>query len=345
MKRQPREPKPFFKKSHKAWYVQTRDGKQHRLGAEMDDAAQRLYHELLAGKVEEAPAASDDELTVAELVDDFLTAVQVQVRQEKLAPRTHEWYDVHLQSFARFIGTSLRVSQLKPLHLRKWLDKAYAKSGNNHQNGAVRAVARVFNWARKLGTIPANPVAGFERPSSQPRECYLTDDQWKQVVAKLDEADPFTDFVWFLYLTGCRPHEARTAKDWHFDREAKSLIFERVNSKGKKSRRVILLEGRALEIVERRAGGNFLFTNRKGRAWSAYALNCRFRRLRKALGFEVFAYVFRHTFITNSLKKGLNPLTVAALVGHADATMIMRVYSHLCQDSEHLRAELRRAVG
>lgn len=345
MKRKTREPKPFFKKSHKAWYVQTPDGKQHRLGAEYDDAAKQRYHELLAGKIGDAPAMSGGELTVAELVDDFLSAVQIQVRQGKLAERTLEWYDVHLQSFAKAIGTELLVNQLRPLHVRKWLDKSYAKSGNNHQNGAVRAVSRVCNWARKLGTIPNNPVAGFERPSSQPRECYLTDEQWKLVEAELKADDPFTDLVYFLYLTGCRPSEARTANDWHFDRDTKSLVFERVNSKGKKSRRVILLEGRALEIVERRAGGNFLFTNQRGNAWSAYALNCRFRRLRKELGFEIFAYIFRHTFVTNALKRGLNPLTVAALVGHCDATMIMRVYSHLCQDNAHLRSELRRAVG
>ena len=85
MKRKPREPKPFFKKFHKAWYVQTRDAKQRRLGAEYDDAAKQLYHELLADKIEDVPAVSDDELTVVELVDDFLSAVNVQVRQGKLA--------------------------------------------------------------------------------------------------------------------------------------------------------------------------------------------------------------------------------------------------------------------
>ncbi len=92
--------------------------------------------------IEDVPTASDDELTVADLVDDFLSAVKVQVCQGNLAERTLEWYDVHLQSFAKSIGTELLVSQLRPLHVRKWLDKSYAKSGNNHQNGAVRAVSR-----------------------------------------------------------------------------------------------------------------------------------------------------------------------------------------------------------
>ena len=79
MKRQPREPKPFYKASHKAWYVQ-KDGKQHRLGPVMDDDAKRLYHEILAAKPEEKPAdfvETGDDPIVAALIDDFLFSVQL----------------------------------------------------------------------------------------------------------------------------------------------------------------------------------------------------------------------------------------------------------------------------
>jgi hypothetical protein len=38
-------------------------------------------------------------------------------------------------------------------------------------------------------------------------------------------------------------------------------------------------------------------------------------------------------------------LTVANLVGHKDTTMVMGVYGHLTADSDHLRAELRRAIA
>jgi hypothetical protein len=53
MKRQPGEPKPFYKASHKAWYVQ-KDGKQHRLAAQfipqpLADDRQQLTNESIVG--------------------------------------------------------------------------------------------------------------------------------------------------------------------------------------------------------------------------------------------------------------------------------------------------------
>ncbi len=42
----PRFPKPFFKKSHRCWYVEL-DGKQVRLGPD-EAAAHKRYHELMA---------------------------------------------------------------------------------------------------------------------------------------------------------------------------------------------------------------------------------------------------------------------------------------------------------
>jgi integrase len=334
--------KPYYKKSHKAMYVDI-DGKPKRLckGDTLTEDGRALYLAALKEKGSEPEREYVESRNVRELVDEFLQSLQADVKKGKFAPRTYDWYFAHLNSFAKFIDAQLTIARLKPFHVQNWLDKKYANSGGTHQHGAVRSLSRVFNWARKLGMISGNPIAGFERPSAESRECYLTDEQWKQVSAML--GGDFGDLIWFLYLTGCRPLEARSAKVWHFENDC--LTFERVNSKGKKSRRVILLEGKALAIVKRRLGGNYIFTNDRGNAWTSDAMNCRFARIKEKLGFEVFPYIFRHTFITNALKRGLNPLTVAALVGHADATMIMKTYSHLCQDSDHLRAELRRAVG
>jgi integrase/recombinase XerC len=347
-------PQAFYKQSHKAWYIQTRDGKQHRLAADNraepvwppDDEADRLFHEILGAKPKEKPEPEpiepSDDPTVAGLVDDFLTAVQKLVDRGKLASRTFDWYDEHLQRFGKFIGPEITVSEFKKSHVKKWLEKDYPHAGDNYLNGAVRAVSRVFNWAKEEERLTASPMEGYKREPYTPRECCLTDDQWQQVIAELKD-DDFADFVWFLYLTGCRPHEARIAKDFHLDNDC--LIFERVNSKGKKVRRVILLEGKELEIVQRRVGNGHIFTNKRGNAWTSYALNCRFSRLREKLKFEVFPYIFRHTFATRALKRGLHPMVVASLWGHKDATMVMKVYGHLAQDSDHLRAELRRATA
>lgn len=341
---------PYYKKSHKALYVDI-DGKPKRLckGDKLTEEGRAKLNELRAGKGKEKPAPEPvDDPTVAELVDDFLTWVQGQVKKGKLAERTYDWYDENLQPFAKFIGVTVTVSQLKKSRVEQWLEKDFPNASNNTLNGAVRAVSRVFNWAKDKEKIATNPVAKLKRESYTPRVVWLSDAQWATVLSLLAEDDPFTDFVWFLYLTGCRPHEARIAKDFHFDGDC--LIFERENSKGKKSPRVILLEGKALEIVQRRIGDGFIFTNRNGKPWTAYALNCRFRRLRTKLAakghkFPVFCYVLRHTFATRALKRGVSRATVAALLGHTSTAMVDKVYGHVGEDRDYLRAELRRATA
>lgn len=56
-------------------------------------------------------------------------------------------------------------------------------------------------------------------------------------------------------------------------------------------------------------------------------------------------YVFRHSFATRALQAGVDSLTVALLLGHADVSQTARVYQHLSHNPEHLRSQVRRAAG
>ncbi len=47
-------------------------------------------------------------------------------------------------------------------------------------------------------------------------------------------------------------------------------------------------------------------------------------------------YDLRHCFATRKLKEGHDPITVATLLGHKDATMLCKHYEELSRDSEHL---------
>jgi integrase len=363
-----REAEPFYKKSHKAWYVQI-GNTQHRLcdAAEKTEKVppegQREWHRLMARLDDEAEAEVEQGRTVVSLVDAFLASLKKQVDAEKRAQRTLDWYNDHLKSFKKFIGDQLTAAEIKKTHINRWLDSDYSKAGENYNDGAIRAVSRVFNWAKGEELVTNNPTVGCDRAGYQPRECELTDDQWNLVLSVLKEDDPFNDIVWFLYLTGSRPFEARTATDFHFDRATKALIFEREKSKGGKSRRLVVLNDKALEIVERSILGvenrltaschepdaepvRNLFVNRRGNAWTSYSLNCRFARIREELAkqknaFDVFPYIFRHTFATRALKLGLTSSNVAALLGHKGTAMVDNVYGHL-KDLKHLHNELRR---
>jgi integrase len=58
-------------------------------------------------------------------------------------------------------------------------------------------------------------------------------------------------------------------------------------------------------------------------------------------GVRFAMYALRHCFASRKLKEGHDPITVAALLGHKDGTMLCRHYEGISTDGDHLRA----AVG
>jgi integrase len=61
------------------------------------------------------------------------------------------------------------------------------------------------------------------------------------------------------------------------------------------------------------------------------------------LGIKYALTTIRHSFATRLLEAGVDHLTVSALLGHADGTMLAKVYSHIGQKTDFLQEELLRA--
>ncbi|TWT78418.1 site-specific tyrosine recombinase XerC [Posidoniimonas polymericola] len=56
-------------------------------------------------------------------------------------------------------------------------------------------------------------------------------------------------------------------------------------------------------------------------------------------------YSLRHSWATNALQSGVDPLTAAVLMGHRDPSMLARVYQHLSHNPEHLLKQMKKARG
>jgi integrase len=56
-------------------------------------------------------------------------------------------------------------------------------------------------------------------------------------------------------------------------------------------------------------------------------------------------YNLRHSWLDRALKRGVDALTCAILMGHRDPSTISRVYQHLSQSPDYLREAAKRAVG
>ncbi len=343
-------PKPFFR-SGRGWYVQI--GKQQiKLadGPENPDteaAALTRYHEVMAEHGRGAPFPTSPPAvgpSVGEALEKYLDWCQ-----KHRAAKTYSWYKDHLQSFADALPSAavMPVADLKPFHVIEWVDK-HPDWSSTTKRGAIGAVQRAFRFAEELGYIDKSPVRRIQKPAPQRRDNPMTPEDFALVLSKVREKDPFRDLLEFTWHSGCRPQEARHIEPRHVHLDAECVVFPKEEAKGRKRPRIILLHGRALEIIRRlmaiRSEGK-LFLNRAGRPWKKYAICCRFWRLKKKLGKKFALYDARHGFCQRLLEKGVNHMAVAELLGHANGQMVSTVYSHMNRATSHLKEALRKASG
>ncbi len=195
-----RQPKPFFRKFTRSWYV-TLGGKQLPLGKDKALAWWR-YHEIMAGQ-----AASEQIASVAQLCDAYLDWCQ---RHRK--PATFDKQRRYLRSFIATIGTRLPIARLRKKHLTAWVDSL--RLSTTTANDALTIVLRVFNWALEEGHIERSPLPKLKKPPRRRREIYYTAEQWREIQSHVPDPQ-FRDLLDFLWSTGCRPQEARLLEGEH----------------------------------------------------------------------------------------------------------------------------------
>ena len=332
----PRDPKPWYRQDRDAWFV-TINGRRFNLGPDRE-AAHARFHELMLNGGDDRPL---DRLSLFRLFDEFLEWLQAQ-----RSARTYEWYSDFLQQFAKFLKVDRPAETLKPYDVLRWTAK-HPNWSSTYQNNAIRSVQRPYRWAHRLGLLDRNPIEFIEKPSPRSRQEFLTPDEYKAILAKITSKQ-FKDLIIAAWETGARPQELIRVEVRHVDLSNARWVFPPNESKVKTRHRIIYLNQEAQRLTREaltRVKSGELFRNRIGRPWHRHAIGCQFTRLKKLIGRRLCMYMFRHSFATRMLTSGLDPMTVATLLGHSDPSMLARVYQHLAQCPDHLVAQLNRANG
>lgn len=318
-----RPAKIWWRKDRQAWFV-TINGTRHNLGPDKK-AAERKFHQLMAADEPPKPATK-----AVIILDKFLQWVQA-----NRAEATFVWYSHHLQSFIDSLPRqSIDALEVRPFHVTEWAER---KSSKAYQRGAMGAVQRAFKWAVKQGYIASSPLDLLEKPTAERRDNCPTQADYEAMLKHATE--PFRSVLVFAYETGARPQEIIHMEARHI--QGDKIVFPVEESKGKRRKRIIYLTAKAKTLVGNEAG--HLFTNRNGRPWTRFSIKCRMTALGKKTGKHFALYDLRHFFATRMLEAGLGHITVAKLMGHADATMLAKVYQHIGESNDFLLDELRRA--
>lgn len=357
----PRQPKPWYRVEDRSWYT-TINREQHRLGEqppgaepEKGDAGwnppkgiQQAFHQLMSDKLSEreklaVEAGGATKTRMAVIINAFLEHSQAHNVKE-----TYGWHRQFLRAFAVFVG-KLRFCDLTPYHFNRWVEtkKSWKEGG---RRGAVNVTKACLNWWCNQHNIPSHPLQRLKPPPDRAREGIITTEDQQKVLDFLPITDPFRLFFFALQQSGCRPSEVRRVKPEHFD-PVKGLW----KMPGKTTRktgkdRVVFLTPALVDLCKALAAhnkdGRALFRNRKNQPWGRQGIDYRFQKLAKDLNMPGLAsYTLRRSFVTLGLERGVPIAQMATLCGHADTKMIMKHYSKLTEQTEHMRSMATKASG
>lgn len=135
-------------------------------------------------------------------------------------------------------------------------------------------------------------------------------------------------------MAGGERREAR-----HIDRDSGRVIVPPSEAKTGKPRLIYLVPD-ALEIVGRFAAAHPegpIFRNARGGPWCKNSTSSALFRLRQRSGVSFCLYDLRHSYATHALQRGVDPITLAHLMGHVDTTMLAKVYANVALDAEYMQ--------
>lgn len=325
---------PWYWKLRKEWVVNVR-GKRHYLGHDKKKAVDEWH------RLEQAEPPKADRNSVWEVLDAFLDHAE-----KNTADATYGWYKDRLQYFKDGVPNK-PANRIKVRDVQTWLDSKENWS-DTYKAGVVTAIKRAFKWAAEQDDelISGNPLAGLKKPTAEHRELSLTAEDFLKILGSVKD-EPFRDLLTFIWLTGCRPQEARAIEASYIRPAEKIIVFPVKKSKGKRKARVIHLTDESFSILQKWASRfptGPAFRNTDGNPWRANAFACRFQRLEKKTGIKLRMYDVRHQYAHDGLTKtGVSPEVLATLMGHQDTRMLMKVYGHLLNAPEYMREQAKKA--
>lgn len=318
------------------WYEFIFDGVRYRRSTRLKNKtvarrAEAVHRAGLAqaraGIVEHKPAP-----LLKQFAPQFLTSVKLERR-----PNTHRCYSISANNLLPWFGAK-RLDEITADEIRQFKE-ARLKDGRSGAtvNRDLECLRRMFCVAMKTDVIATSPfvVGKVEFLPENRRERVLTFTEEKKY---LDAASPvLRDVATIILELGLRPEEVfhMRAEDVYL-----SAVTPYVHVPGGKTvnaRRDVATTSKAEPVLHRRlanARGEYLFPLRigGGHDWKQpmKQLHPAHRDALKDSGIKppFRLYDLRHTYGTRAAEAGMDPLTLARLMGHADLKTTQR-YVHL----------------
>lgn len=284
----------------------------------------------------------EEELTVAALLDRWLEEV-VRVRNKE---HTYvDYWRISKNHLKPALGT-LKLTELRPHHIQRMLN-AVSEAGRAPRTvrNVKAALRRALNQAKRWRLLASNPAELTETPradSSQRHEPLSREEL--AVFRDTIRGHPLEGVFLLGMFLGMREGEILALRYQDVDittgvlHITGSVLYlqgklSRQSTKTAGSQRTLPIPTAAKTIIEElmrgRGGNDYLFSEPDGGPVKPYAVLREFRRLLKAAGLRpVRFHDLRHGAATMLLHSGVDPRTVADILGHSSPVVTLNVYAH-----------------
>jgi integrase len=272
-------------------------------------------------------------VTVRELINRYLEEQELRRRGGLIGARLVERLHRACGSFAKRFGDRPAAS-IRPSDVTRWILETEGWIADATREHHARAIKAAFRWATDEDLIQRDPLRRVTPCWGvlEPRGA-MTRGQYEGVMRAAGAGagcapkarSAFRRAMYFLWATGCRTKEMRTA-DWSQVDWEKCLIRQKAHKTRRKSGRDRLIPVgatplRLLRFMHRRLGqptNGLIFTTSRGKAWDAGSFAKLFRRFAKACGVPrgVSPYSARHSFAVEALEAGIGERQIADVLGH-----------------------------
>ena len=277
-------------------------------------------------------------------MQELLGAFKQWLTEEGKSPKTIESYVGDVEGFQKYL-TEKAVDTSQPLsrfsfvrYKQHLLDNEYAIATINKKINSLK----VYNdFLQKKGIVSESYIqlkrdrvqiaAGSEQIVTA-----LSEEQVEKLLFYLEDHTKVSQrnklIAYLLLYTGVRVSELVSIKLSDIDYLASTLT---VRGKGGKIREISLRQDvvhlirsyvKEERVKSKFKDSEYLLLSQRAPKVHRYAIRDWLANISKELGFKLHPHLFRHTFCTRLLKKGVDLTTVSKLAGHSTVNMTAKFY-------------------
>ncbi|NCB80666.1 MAG: site-specific integrase [Bacilli bacterium] len=262
------------------------------------------------------------------------TSMVLKFAKEERKINTYESYKFAIQKFFKIMG-DMDVSKTRIQDIDRYINILKEDGASGATVALYLAPIRLaYNEAIRLEIIQRNPVAFAKKPQikNKKKEVFNI----LQMRTLLDKAqDLLKLYLHFAFFTGARPNEIMALRWNDLKNDKVSITKTRVPKKRENEPK----NGKPRTLMMLKPLKDFLDTQERARdelfPCTYGKMVQHFHALLDECGYNKRGlHTIRHTFTSLLIQARENPTLIQHFLGHADLTMINRVYAHYIEDEK-----------